>query len=337
MLLGSRKGQIDRGRKTSKRRRPRRSTSAPAVMLSDITNKRRKRWTNESMCAAIQSVEDGSSVSQAARAHGVPYTTLYDRIAGNVTSCQESSQSNSSVIQSVTPPEHDGELNFISKCLIQYVPTKKTVNTGKCATGARVLTSDECAKIIFEKEEKKRREQEEKEARKAERELKKKEKEEAAKKKAEETAKRKEEAAKKKGEAAKKKQEAAKKKAEAARKKDQAAKQREETFRKKGEVASTRPQVAYKRSRTHAEAISISKRQKISVNADDDDDATIQGSEFDENQCCVCFRTYDEDQLEETGLLWVQCVCRRWIHEDCYENVLIDKNGRGLICPYCVM
>ena len=84
MLLGNRKGQIDRGRKTSKRRRPRNAKSAPAIMLSDITNKRRKRWTNKSMCAAIKSVKDGSSVSQAARAHGVPYTTLYDRIVGNV-------------------------------------------------------------------------------------------------------------------------------------------------------------------------------------------------------------------------------------------------------------
>ena len=73
------------------------------------------------------------------------------------------------------------------------------------------------------------------------------------------------------------------------------------------------------------------------TNDDDDDDATIQGNEFDENQCCVCFHTYEEDQLEETGLLWVQCVCRRRIHEDCYEDVLTDKNGRELICPYCVM
>ena len=76
MLLGSRKGQIDRGRKTSKRGRPQRAKSAPAIMLSDITNKRHKRWTNESMCAAIQSVEDGSSVSQAARAHGMECLTL---------------------------------------------------------------------------------------------------------------------------------------------------------------------------------------------------------------------------------------------------------------------
>ena len=128
--------------------------------------------------------------------------------ANELTSCQES-QLNSSVLQGVTSPEHDGELNYISKYLIQYVPTKKTVNNGKRTTGARVLTSDECAKIIFEREEKKRKEQEEKEARKAERELKKKEREEAAKKKAEETARKKEEAAKKKEEAARKKAEAA--------------------------------------------------------------------------------------------------------------------------------
>ena len=110
------------------------------------------------MCAATQFVEHGSSVSQAAHAHGVPYTTLYDRIVGNVTSCQESSQSNSSVIQGVTPPEHGGALNFISKYLIQYVPTKKTVNTGKRATGARVFTSDEYAKIIKRKKKGTRRE-----------------------------------------------------------------------------------------------------------------------------------------------------------------------------------
>ena len=111
------------------------------------------------------------------------------------------SQLKSSVVNDVAPPEHEGELNYISKYLIQYVPAKKKVDTGKRATGARVLTSDECAKIIFEKEDRKRKEQEEKEARKVERELKKKEKEEIAKKKAELAAKKKEEAAKRKEEA----------------------------------------------------------------------------------------------------------------------------------------
>ena len=56
-----------------------------------------------------------------------------------------------------------------------------------------------------------------------------------------------------------------------------------------------------------------------------------------ENQCCVCFRTYEEDLTEQTGFQWVQCVCKRWVHEDCYEEVLTDKNGRELICPYCVL
>ena len=91
----------------------------------------------------------------------------------------------------VETPDHEGELNHISKYLIQYVPVKKAPKTSKCATGARVLTSDECAKRIFEQEEKKRKEKEEKEARKAEREQKKKEREEAAEQKAERVAKKK--------------------------------------------------------------------------------------------------------------------------------------------------
>ena len=41
------------------------------------------------MCAAIQAVLDGFSVTQAARAHEVPYTTLYDRVVGDVVGDQE--------------------------------------------------------------------------------------------------------------------------------------------------------------------------------------------------------------------------------------------------------
>ena len=124
-----------------------------------------------------------------------------------------------SAIQNVLPPEHEGELNYISKYLVQYVPVKKPPPTGQRAAGARVLTSEECAQIIFEQEEKKKKQQQEKEARKAKCKIKKKEREEAAKNKAEQAAKRKEETARKREEAAKKKEEAAKKKEEAARKK----------------------------------------------------------------------------------------------------------------------
>ena len=46
---------------------------------------------------------------------------------------------------------------------------------------------------------------------------------------------------------------------------------------------------------------------------------------------------YEEDQAEDTGFQWVKCVCQRWIHEDCITEVLTDKHGRELICPYCVL
>jgi len=55
-----------------------------------------------------------------------------------------------------------------------------------------------------------------------------------------------------------------------------------------------------------------------------------------ENQCCVCFCTYEEDLTEQTVFQWVQYVCKRLVHENCYEEVLTNKNGREL-CPYCVL
>ena len=70
--------------------------------------------------------------------------------------CPGPSQLPSVVTPSVSPPEHEGELNYISKYLIQYIPVKKAHTTGKRATGARVLTSSECAAEIFEREERKK-------------------------------------------------------------------------------------------------------------------------------------------------------------------------------------
>ena len=35
----------------------------------------------------------------------------------------------------------------------------------------------------------------------------------------------------------------------------------------------------------------------------------IVSADFDENQFCICFRTY-KDVLEETKLNWLQCVCK---------------------------
>jgi len=61
----------------------------------------------------------------------------------------------------VEPPDHKEKLNYISKYLVQYVPLKKASNSAtQRTTGARVLTSEECSKYIFEQEEKKRKEKE---------------------------------------------------------------------------------------------------------------------------------------------------------------------------------
>ena len=98
------------------------------------------------------------------------------------------------------------ELQYISKYLIQYVPTKpaKKDETARIS-GARVLTGDKCAALLKEREEKKRKEKEEKEKRKLLREQKKRDKEEEMKKKKAAIAEKKAAAAEKKAATAAKK------------------------------------------------------------------------------------------------------------------------------------
>lgn len=45
------------------------------------------------------------------------------------------------------------------------------------------------------------------------------------------------------------------------------------------------------------------------------------GTEVNQNQCCVCFGTFDEDM--GTGCEWVECACTRWLHEDCVQEVVV--------------
>ena len=58
------------------------SRSAPAYVRSPKRHQKRKTWLEESMQAALKAVEDGQTVSQAARDRGIPKTTLIDRISG---------------------------------------------------------------------------------------------------------------------------------------------------------------------------------------------------------------------------------------------------------------
>ena len=208
----------------------------------------------------------------------------------------------------VPPPEHEGELRYISPYLIQYVPVKakKTSAAGKRAPGARVLTSDECAQILAEREEKKKKELEEKAKRKEERERKKQEKEAAAKEKAE------------------KRKEASRQRAEKKASKD-------------AELLASKSST---RSKSTRRCSKEGEQQSTEAN-EEDPVATLETigappeqppEQFpeDENQCCVCFEMYEPDTE------WVQCVCKRWLHEDCYTEVLVDKYGRELLCPFCV-
>ena len=78
--MGRRKCLTKRGKKE----RHRRSLSAPSV-LQRPERKRRKLWTDEQMTAAMKSVQEGKfGVNEAALQHGVPPTTLKDRLSGRV-------------------------------------------------------------------------------------------------------------------------------------------------------------------------------------------------------------------------------------------------------------
>jgi len=70
-----------------RRRWKKRSRSAPAAFRDKRRRPyaKRKQWTNESMEAAMQAVRKGTiSVNKAALLHGVPPTTLKDRLSGRV-------------------------------------------------------------------------------------------------------------------------------------------------------------------------------------------------------------------------------------------------------------
>ncbi len=58
--------------------------------------------------------------------------------------------------------------------------------------------------------------------------------------------------------------------------------------------------------------------------------ATMDSSIFTD-LCCVCFSSFEEDE-GTVGREWLQCICSRWIHEDC---VVPNPNGENKLCPIC--
>ena len=60
-------------------------------------------------------------------------------------------------------------------------------------------------------------------------------------------------------------------------------------------------------------------------------------SEIDFNVCCMCFGTYSEDVANGDGRDWIECACGRWLHEDCAEDCLLNKDGKEMFCHSCIM
>ena len=50
------------------------------------------------------------------------------------------------------------------------------------------------------------------------------------------------------------------------------------------------------------------------------------------NQCCVCLQGFNEDIEIGAGTNWVQCMCTRWLHEDCILDCVIDESGKEKLC-----
>ena len=171
--------------------------------------------------------------------------------------------------------------------------------------------------FLKEREEKKKKEQEEKEQRKQERQQKKIEREREAARKAEERAKKAQERAE---ERARKEEEQAKRAAERARKAEEKAKKSEQQ-----RSARSRRQVDVEGDRRQT------KRRKIGEPSHSD-------CQVVQNVCCVCGGTFEEDQRDATGLEWVECACKRWLHEDCIvADIQVNADGREIFCPYCVV
>ena len=55
-------------------------------------------------------------------------------------------------------------------------------------------------------------------------------------------------------------------------------------------------------------------------------------SRVDTNVCCMCFGLY---VTNGDGCDWIECVCGCWLHEDCAEDCILDKDGKEMFCHSC--
>ena len=270
-------------------------TSLMGTVLSDV-----------SIATPVAVVSGSNDASSVVEHHSEGLSALQQRESRpNVKGCE--GNASTVHVSKVSKPNavENGESRYISNYLVQFVPDAKSQKKEEVVR-APVLTSDKCAAILKEHEEKKPKEKEEKQRRKLMREQKKKEREE-------EQRKRKAAAAKKRAAVAEKATIEAEKKA-AAEAKKAAAEARKAAAAVGDELKSKRQATSY---------TARAKQPRLFTDAD------IPFSSVDENECCVCFSMHSEDED------WVQCGCNRWLHEGCITEVIIDVSGKELFCPFC--
>ena len=227
-------------------------------------------------------------------------------------------------VQSTTiQPGHQSasKTNNNSTVLHEFLETLKFKSRAstRAVTTARVLTSSECLSIIREKEMKKRAEEEEKQKRKLEREEKKKKAEKEKQRKAQEQAQR---LAEKLEKAKKAKEEKLRKLEERAHRSEEKS-QKSKEHKSNSQPTSTRPSSSLGKWNTYVTRLSNAKRMHM---------AEKEASMQTDNQCCVCFEEYEEEEE------WIQCTCcTRWLHRDCVIDIVQDANGLPRMCPYCLV
>ena len=220
-------------------------------------------------------------------------------------------------------PDSGKSISPISKYLV--LPTSSTPTGPKTLPCARLLTSAECLAQLEEKEPQKKLAAEEKEQRKKERDEKRAMREQEQKRKAEERAKKAEERARKAKEMAEKK---AKKVAEKTTSKaadKTTRKTAEKTTRKTVEKTNSTPNIGGEAGPSSESSDEPVPKKRCMTNSD-----------IEEDLCCMCFGSYSDDVIEQSGKDWIQCACGRWLHEDCAEDHRVDQSGQDRFCYSCL-
>ena len=247
-------------------------------------------------------------------------------LSSSVTPSPGSSLASSSVTPSRVPESSRSsssstspDLTVISKYLVQYVPTpKRSGKASQRVSGFRVLTSSKSLSVLEEKAEKKKAEAKQKEKRKKEMEEKRKQKEILKKKKEEEKA--------AKADERRKRQEAI------------ATKRSKQPTARKGLSKKARLDASTSTGECSTSGTATVKPTSIRSGAKGKQKASRSTEEIDTNQCQICFRTYEDDIVEETGEDWIECACGRWVHESCVDyDIVVDASGREKICPHCAL